>query len=44
MSSADEHKKLAAMKAVEMIEDGMVVGLGTGSTAAHMVRGLAERI
>ena len=33
----DEQKQAAAEKAVEYIEDGMVVGLGTGSTAAKMV-------
>lgn len=44
MASADELKKMAALKAIEKIKDGMIVGLGTGSTAAHAVRGLAERI
>ena len=42
--SADAEKRLAAERAVALIEDGMVVGLGTGSTAAHAVRLLGERV
>ena len=30
-------KKLAGIKAAEFVEDGMVVGLGTGSTAYYFV-------
>jgi len=37
-------KQVAAEKAVEFIEDGMVVGLGTGSTVAFMVKKLAEKV
>lgn len=37
-------KKLAAEKAVEFIEDGMIVGLGTGSTAYYAIQKIAERI
>jgi ribose 5-phosphate isomerase A len=33
----DELKKLSADKAVEFVEDGMVLGLGTGSTAKFVV-------
>ncbi len=44
MASMDELKKAAGVKAADMIKDGMTVGLGTGSTAAHMVNRLAERI
>lgn len=33
----DELKKVAAYKAVDFIESGMVVGLGTGSTAKHAI-------
>ena len=40
----DSFKKAAALKAVEFIRDGMVVGLGTGSTAKHMVIALGEKI
>ncbi|KAL6190002.1 hypothetical protein ACLB2K_036403 [Fragaria x ananassa] len=35
--SQDELKKIAAYKAVEYVESGMVLGLGTGSTAKHAV-------
>lgn len=40
-AEADRHKREAAERAVEFIAPGMVVGLGTGSTAAHVVRRLA---
>ena len=40
----DSLKKAAALKAVEFVRDGMVVGLGTGSTAKHMVVALGEKI
>jgi len=33
----DELKKIAAYKAVEFLESGMVIGLGTGSTAKYAV-------
>jgi len=44
MSDRDELKRAAAAKAIELVEDGMVVGLGTGSTAAFVVAGLGERV
>jgi ribose 5-phosphate isomerase A len=37
-------KKLAAEKAVEYIEDGMVVGLGTGSTVEYALKKLGELV
>jgi ribose 5-phosphate isomerase A len=40
----NEWKKAAAEAAAKLVEDGMVVGLGTGSTAAFFVRALARRI
>ncbi|GLQ05040.1 ribose-5-phosphate isomerase RpiA [Sneathiella chinensis] len=40
----DEQKLAAAKAAVEHIKDGMVVGLGTGSTAAKMVDLVGERV
>lgn len=40
----DSFKKAAALKAVEFVRDGMVVGLGTGSTAKHMVIALGDKI
>ena len=42
--SADDRGKLAAaLAAVDLVADGMRLGLGTGSTAAWMVRALAAR-
>lgn len=38
----DELKKIAAYKAVEYVESGMVLGLGTGSTAKHAVDRIGE--
>jgi ribose 5-phosphate isomerase A len=35
-------KRRAAESAVTRVEDGAVVGLGSGSTAAHAIRALAE--
>src|SRR5208282_388233 len=43
-SNRDELKRAAAMRAIEEVEDGMVLGLGTGSTAAHVVEGLGRRV
>ncbi len=43
-SEQDMLKKAAAAAAVKLIEDGMVVGLGSGSTAALFVSALARRI
>jgi ribose 5-phosphate isomerase A len=40
----DSLKKAAALTAVEFVRDGMTVGLGTGSTAKHMVMALGEKI
>jgi ribose 5-phosphate isomerase A len=40
----DKLKQDAALRAVEFIEDGMVVGLGTGSTAYFVVEGLGARV
>ena len=43
MNSDVTHLKMqAAHRAVELVESGMVVGLGHGSTAIHGVRRLAE--
>lgn len=39
----DALKRAAAEAAVELVQDGMVVGLGTGSTAAFAVTALARR-
>ncbi|MCY0906800.1 MAG: ribose-5-phosphate isomerase RpiA [Sulfobacillus thermotolerans] len=37
-------KKMAAERAVEFVEDGMMVGLGTGSTAYWAIQRLGERV
>lgn len=36
-----EAKKRAAEKAIEYVEDGMIVGVGTGSTVAYFIDALA---
>ena len=40
----DELKQLVGTKAVEWIKDGMIVGLGTGSTVKYMVDALGKRV
>ena len=40
----DDAKKAAGRAAAALVEDGMVLGLGTGSTAVHFVDALAERM
>src|SRR5262249_446057 len=40
---ADDEKRLAAEASAELVEDGMAVGLGTGSTVAHLLPALASR-
>lgn len=40
----EEMKKQAAEKAVQYIEDGMVVGLGTGSTVDFAIRKIGEMV
>ncbi len=37
-----EAKRLAAEKAIEYVEDGMIVGVGTGSTVAYFIDALAK--
>lgn len=44
LSGSDVAKKNAAEKACELVGEGMIVGLGTGSTAAYAVRLLGRRI
>ncbi|MGI9369006.1 MAG: ribose-5-phosphate isomerase RpiA [Ruegeria sp.] len=44
MSPIDKAKYVAAVRAANMVQDGMRVGLGTGSTAAWLVRRLGERV
>ena len=40
----DDLKRLAALKAVEYVGDGQLVGLGTGSTARHVVLEIGKRV
>lgn len=44
MSPIDTAKYVAARRAADMVQDGMRVGLGTGSTAEWMVRRLGDRV
>jgi ribose 5-phosphate isomerase A len=36
----DKAKEIAGIKALEFVKEGMVIGLGTGTTAAHFIRHL----
>ena len=40
--SSDEKKKAAALAALEYVESGTVIGVGTGSTANHFIDALAK--
>lgn len=40
----DTDKRLAALAAVEEVRPGMIVGLGTGSTAAFAIAALGEKV
>jgi ribose 5-phosphate isomerase A len=40
----DDLKRQAAIAALDAVKDGMVVGLGTGSTASHFIRELGARM
>lgn len=44
MDSADLGKAAAARYAAQLVPDGAVIGLGTGSTAEHFLRALGERV
>lgn len=44
LSPFDQEKQLAARAAVELVETGSIVGLGSGSTATYALSYLAERI
>jgi ribose 5-phosphate isomerase A len=41
--SVEREKQLAAEAAAELLQDGMTVGLGTGSTVAYLLSALAAR-
>lgn len=40
----DEAKRMAARRALEFVEDGMSLGLGSGTTSAIFIRELGERV
>ncbi len=40
----EKEKENAALAAVALIEDHMVVGLGTGSTAYYAIMAIAEKV
>ncbi|MCK4707156.1 MAG: ribose-5-phosphate isomerase RpiA [Gammaproteobacteria bacterium] len=42
--TADEKKKLAAYDALEYVERGSVIGVGTGSTVNHFIDAIAEKM
>ncbi len=44
LSDRDRQKQAAAQAAVDLVEDGMLVGLGTGSTAAFAIAALGRRV
>ena len=44
MENLDTFKELAARATLDYVKDGYVVGLGTGSTAGHMIRALGEKV
>jgi ribose 5-phosphate isomerase A len=44
VGSLDEYKQRAAQQAIQYVEDGMVLGLGTGSTTAFFIDLLAEHL
>lgn len=43
MSDSESLKQAVGRRAVEWIQDGMVVGLGTGSTVRHLLDAIADR-
>ena len=44
MADVDREKRLAAARSIEFIEDGMTVGLGSGSTARYFIKELGQRV
>lgn len=40
----DDAKKIAGKSAAELVVDGMAIGLGTGSTIAHVIQRLGELV
>src|SRR5690625_6677014 len=44
MTTIDDAKRAAGVEVARLVEDGMIVGLGTGSTAAPAIRELGRRV
>ena len=44
MADADSLKRAVGVEAVELVDSGMRLGLGTGSTVAHLLVALAEQL
>ncbi|MGZ5861882.1 MAG: ribose-5-phosphate isomerase RpiA [Methyloceanibacter sp.] len=44
MRTTDDLKESAALSALDLVEDGMRLGLGTGSTAARFVEALGQKV
>lgn len=44
MADPDREKRAAAARSLEFVRAGQIIGLGTGSTAAHAIRLLGERV
>lgn len=42
--SANKEKELAALASINYVKNGMVVGLGTGSTSEFMIKALGKRV
>ena len=40
MNNLEHEKHLAAVRSLDYVSEGMLVGLGSGSTAAHFIRAL----
>ena len=43
-AEVESHKRAAAERAVELVRPGMIVGLGTGSTARYFIDGLGRMV
>jgi ribose 5-phosphate isomerase A len=43
-STQDDLKRIAALVAIDLVQEGMLVGLGTGSTADAWIRALGQRV
>lgn len=44
VNTRESAKKAAAFHAINFVEDGMLIGLGTGSTSAYFIEALGKRV